>query len=201
MKPKGTHHDITNDFGQPVTRPKSPVDFSSVASSSKTTNGNGVSNTPQVKEMPEFLSNSTADNVDVVVYPMEYFSSNSVSHHTYASVKQTSQSLDDSVIHNDGNLDDQPYISETNDRPDSTPITQPPPLTSKKSLERNIAILREKSVPGDFASDKPSTNVRSPPLNSTTTDNNFISPKDDAIDRKVEAKPKPSMIFIHFLIW
>ena len=83
MKPKGTHYNTTmNDFGQPVTRPKSPPDFPSVTSSTTT---NSVSSTPQVKGIPEFLSNSTSDSVEVVVYPKEPFSSTStsVSHHGY----------------------------------------------------------------------------------------------------------------------
>ena len=197
---KDAHHDITNHLGQSVTSPKSPVDFSSVTSSSKATFGNGVSSMPQVMGMPSSDS-TTSDSFEVVVYPMEPISSNSVSHHSYVPMIQpsltlTSQSRDDSMILNDDNLDDQKYTSETNNRPDYIPITQPPPLTSRKSLERDIAIVREVRVPGDFASDKPfnSPNVQSPPLNSTTTDNNSISPKDDTLDRKVESRPRPSMI-------
>jgi hypothetical protein len=112
VRVNGTRHDTTNDFGQSVTRPnlKLSIDFPSITSSSKTT------------------SNSTSDSVVVVVYPMEHFSSTSVSHRGYdvpmiqPSVTQTSQS---SVIHNDDNLDDQQNALETNNRPDPTPITQP----------------------------------------------------------------------------
>jgi hypothetical protein len=173
-KPKGTHHDTTNDFGQSVTSPKSPIDFLSVTSSSpKTTDGNGVSSTPQVKE----LSNSTSDSDEVVVYPIEQTSISS--HHGHMiqpTVTQTSQSHDDSMIHNDDTLDD---TSETN----------------KQSVPPLIEMVREISVPGDFASDKPSTspNVQIPPLNSTTTDSNPISPRDNSPVRKREARRKPSM--------
>ena len=164
---KGTNHDSANDFGQSVTSPKSPIDIPLVTSSSpKTTNGNGVSSTPQVKE----LSNSTSDSDEVVVYPIEQ---TSVSHHGHMiqpTVTQTSQSHDDSMIHT---LDD---TSKTNKQP-------VPPL---------IEMVREISVPGDFPSDKPSTsaNVQSPPLNSTTTDSNPIT---SPSARKIEARRKPSM--------
>jgi hypothetical protein len=230
MKLKGTNHDTTNE---PATIPKSPVDFPSVTSSSKTTNGNGVPSTPQVKEMPESLSTSTSDSAEVVVYPKEHFSSTSVS--------QTSHSHDDSVIsqrllgtteitvsHNTDsgmltftnddirhkvtteepgnvvvaepvdkidNLDDQQNTPETNDLPDTSPITQPSPLTSTKLLQGDIAVVREISVPGDFVSDEPSTfpNFQSPPLYSTTTDSNPISPKANSPVRKVEARRKPDI--------
>ena len=173
-----------------VTRPKPPADFSSATSSSKTTNG--VSSTPQVKEIPEILSNSTSDSFKVVVYPKEHHLSLSVPHHSYGvpmiqpSVTQASQS---SVIHNDDNLDDQQNTSKTNNRPDSTTIIQLPLLTSKKSLERDIAIVRENSFPGDFATEKPSTSpsVQSQPLNSTTTDCNPPV-------REVEARQEPNTI-------
>ena len=66
--PPDPKHDTMNNFGQPVTIPKSPVDFPSVTSSSKTTNGNGALSTPRVIQL---------------------------------SVTQTSQSHDDSVLHND----------------------------------------------------------------------------------------------------
>jgi hypothetical protein len=268
MKLKDTIHDITtNDFGQSVT---TPIDFPSVTSSSKTMNGNGVSSTPQAKEMPEPLSNSTPDS-EVVVYPKEQ--STSVLQHDYdapmiqPSVTQTSESHDDSVVSQrllgvshhtdfglptftnddvrhkvkteepdnvvaaeavdkiddtlddqqstletnnrpvstpitqpppvdkiDDTLDDQQSTSETNNRPVSTPITQPPPLTSKKLPEEDTAVVREINVPGDFASDMPSTspNVQSPPLNSTTTDSNPISPEANSPVRKVESRRKPN---------
>ena len=193
VKPKSTHYDTTNDFGQPVTRPKSPADFPSVTSSSKMTNN--VSSTRQVMEMP-----STSDSVEVVIYSMKPFSSASVSHYGYddgpmmqPSITQTSQFQDDSMIYSDDNLDDQQYSSKTNHRlRSSIPTTQPSPLTSKKSLERDIAVVREKSVPWDFASDT-SPNVHSLPLNSTTPDNP-IFPKDSSPVRKVEARRKPNII-------
>ena len=155
MKLKHAHYDPANDFGQPVTIPKSPVDFPSVTSSSKTTDDNVVSSTPQVIQL---------------------------------SVTQTSRSQDDSVVHNNN-------TSETNNRQDSIPITQPLPCTSKKLVERNIPIVREISIPGDLASDKPSTSpdVLSLPLNPITTDSNPISPKDNRPIRKVKAKRKSSM--------
>ena len=213
MKPKGTHHRTTNDLGQSVTRSKSPAHIPSVTSSSKTTNGNDVSSTPQVKEMPEILSNSTSGGVEVAVYPMERSSSTSGSHHgddvpmIRPSVTQTSQSHDDLMIHGDDNLDDQQYSLETNNRIGSTPITQPPPFPPNNSLQGDTgdtAIVGEISVPGDFALDKPSTspNVQSPPLNSTTT-NNPISLKDisPTIMKKVETRRKPNMIsfFLHLV--
>ena len=175
---KGTHNDTMNDFGQSITSPKTPIDFPSVTSSSpKMTNGNGVSSTPQVKE----LSNSTSNSDEVVVYPIEQ---TSVSHHGLMTmtVTQTSQSHDDSVIRNDDTLDD-------------TSETTVPPLPPKELPERNIEMIREMSVPGDFASDKPSTspNVQSPPLYSTTTDSNPISPRDNSPVRKIEARRKPKM--------
>ena len=179
-KLNGAHHDTTNDLAQPVPVPKSPVDLPSVTSSSKTANGNVVSGTPQVKEMPESKLDSTSDSSEVVVYPKQHLSSTSVQHHDYdvpmiqPSVTQTSH--DDSVTHNDDNLDDQQNTSETNNLPDSTPIIQPPPLTSKKLPEGDI-VVRE--ISEDFASDKPSTssNVQSPtPLNSTTTTPNVQNP-------------------------
>jgi hypothetical protein len=171
MKLKGTHDDTT--------RPNLPG-FPPVTSSSKTTNGNSVSRTPHVKKMPEFLSNSTPNGVEVVVYSMEPSSSTSVSHHGYdvpmiqPFVAQTS--------HSDGNLDDQLYTSQTNDNPDFTPNTQPPPLPSRRSLERDIAVAMELSVSWDFASDKPSNSpyVQNPLLNSTT-DSSPISPKDNGL--------------------
>ena len=188
LKPKkleDTHRDTTNDSAQLVTRSKSPVDLPT--SSSKMTNGNGVLSLPQEKEMPESSSNSTSDSVEVVVYPKGQVSSTSVSHQGYdvpmiqPSVTQTSQSHDDSLTRNDNNLDTtRQNISKTNNGPDPTPIKQPPPLPSEKSLERDIAVVRELSAHGDFASDKPSSspNVQSPPLNLTTTDSNSIPPKD-----------------------
>jgi hypothetical protein len=181
MKLKDTHDDTT--------RPNLP-DFPPVTSSSKTTNGNSDSRTPQVKKMPEFLSNSTTTGVEVVVYPTEPFSSASLLHHGYEIqpfVAQTS--------HSDDNIDDQRYSSETNNHPDFTPITQPPPLPSGRSLERDIAVARELSVARDFASDKPSNSpyVRNPYLNSTT-DSNPISPKDNGPFSKVEARQHPGMI-------
>ena len=193
MKFIGTHHDTTNDFAQPVTTSKSPVEVPSVTSSSNTTtNGNVVSSTPQEKEMPKSISESTSDSVEVVVYPKEHLSSTTVPM-IQSSVTQTSR--DDSVTHNDGNLDsdDQQNTSETNNRPDSTPITQSPSSTSKKLPEREIATVRE--ISEDFALDKPSTspNIQSPPLYSTTTDGNLISPKDNSPVRKVEARGKPDM--------
>jgi hypothetical protein len=150
IKLKDAHHDSTNDFGPPVTRPKSPVEFPTVASSSVSTNGDGVSSTPQVKEMP------TSDSVEVAV---EHFSSNSASHHSYGvpMIQPCATPSQSSVIHNDDNLDNQQNTSETDNRPDSTPITQSLPLISKKSLETDIAVVREISVSGDFATEKPST--------------------------------------------
>ena len=186
---KGTHHDTTNDFGQPV--PVTTIDLPPVTSF-LWTNSNGVSSTPHVKEVREVLSNSTSDSDEVVVYPKEPSSSTSVSHHGHdvptiqPSVTQTSQP------HNDDNLND---TSETNNRPDSTPITQPPPWNSKKLPEREIPVVREISALGDFASDKPSIslNFQNLPLDSTTTDSNPIPPKDNSPVRKVVARRKPSM--------
>ena len=210
-KLKNNHHDTTNDFGQLVI---TPVDLPSVTSSSKMMNGNGVS--PQVKETPESLSNSTSDSVDVVVYPKDpKFLSTSLSDRSFdvpmiqPSVTQTSQFHGDSVIHNGDNLDAQQKTSEmTNPWEDSTPITQPL-LVPSKALERDIAVVKEISIPEEFVSDKPSTSpntqslplnsttstpLQSPPLNSTTstspniqgsslnsttTDSNPISPKDN----------------------
>ena len=114
-----------------------------------------------MKEMPEYLSDSTSDSVKVVVYPKEHLSATSVSHQGYdapmiqSSVTQASH--DDSVTHNDDNFNVQQNTSETNNRPDSTLITQPPSLTSKKLLERDIAIVRE--ISRDFVSDRPSTSL------------------------------------------
>ena len=178
--PNGTHHD---DFVQPVKRPRSPVDLSSDSSSFKRMNGNGVS--PRVKEIPESLSISLSesDSVEIVVYPKDHFSSTSVSHLNYdvpsiqPSVTQTSQSPDP-LTHNDSNLDAQQNTSETNNHSDSTPITQPPPLTLKKP-DRDIPVAREINLPENFISDKPSTSpdVQSPPLDSTTsTSPNIHSP-------------------------
>ena len=198
MKLKDTHHNTTNDFGQPVTISKSPVDFSSITSPSKTTNSIGVSSRLHMKEIPEYLLNSTSDSVEVVVYPKEHLSATSIPHHGYdvpmiqPSVTQTSH--DYSVVRNDDDLDVQQNTSETNNRPDSTLITQPPgpSLISEKFLlvERVIAIVRE--ISGDFTSDKPSTspNVQSSPLNSTTLDSNPIFPKDNS---PVEERRKPDM--------
>ena len=227
MKPKDTNHHITtNDFGQSVTTPKSPIDSPSVTPFSETTNGNGVSSTPHVKES---LSNSTPDSVEVVVYPREQ--STSLLQHDYdAPILQppvTQTSHDDSqrllgvsqhtdlgmptftnddirykvkpeepdnivaaeaVDKIDDILDDQQTTSETNNRPDSIPITQSPPLTSKKLPEEDT------TVAADFDSNMPSNspNVQSPPLNSTTTDSNPTSPKANSPVRKVESRRKPN---------
>jgi hypothetical protein len=165
IKPKGTRRDAKNDSGQPGTRPRSTVDFPSVTSS-KTTNGNGVSSTPQVKEMPEYLSNSTLDCVKVD----EHFSSIPVSHLSYdVPMIQPFQSYDDSAIYSYDNLDDQQYFSETNNRHGSTSIPQHPPLTSA------------------------SLNVQTPPRNSTTTDSNPTSPKDNTPVREVEARQRSNV--------
>ena len=61
---KHAHNDATNAFGQPelVTIPKSPVDLPSVTSSSKTTNGNGVSSTPQVIQLSVTRMSRSHDN-------------------------------------------------------------------------------------------------------------------------------------------
>ena len=170
MKPKGIiHHDTTNDFGQ-VTRPKSPanLNFSSVISSSKTTNGTSM---PQANGIPESLSNSTSD---MVVYPVEHFSSDSVSHHSYEvpmiqpSETQASQSHHDLMVYSDDNLDNQQYSSETNNCPGSAPITKPLPLTHT------------------------SPNVQTPPLTLTSTDSNPTSHTDN--NRKVEGRRRPNMV-------
>ena len=47
------------------------------------TNGNGVSSTLQMKEMPEYLSDSTSDSVKVVVYPKEHLLATPASHQGY----------------------------------------------------------------------------------------------------------------------
>ena len=187
MNLKDAHHDST--------RPKLP-DFPS--SSSKTTNCNNDSRTPEVEEMTRFLSNSTSNGDETVVYPREPFWSTSVSLHGFnvpmvqPFVAQMSHQSRDSVILSDDDLEDQQYTSETNNHRDSTPITRPPPLSSRKSLERDIAIARELSVSGDFVSNKlfNSPYVLGPPLNSTT-DTNTFSPTENS---KVEARQKPSMI-------
>ena len=176
IKPKGTHHNNKIYFGQPLTRPKSPPNFLSVTSSSNTvtTNG-GVSSTPQVKETPEFWANPTSDSFEVVVYPVEHFSSTSVSHRSYdvamkqPSVTQMSHSHNDSAIYSNDNLDNQQYSSETNSCPVSTPITHPPPLISTAT----------------------SPNIQTLPMNSTS---NPISPLNNGPVRKVDARRKPNMI-------
>ena len=176
IKSKGIHHDTRNGFGKPVTSSKSPVDFPSVTSSSKTTNGDDVSSTLQGNEIPEILSSSSSDSVQIP-YPVDHFSSISASHHSCGvpnilpSVTQTFISHDDSAICSDY---DQQYSSESNNHPGSTPIPQPPPLTST------------------------SPNVETPPLNSTTTDSNPISPKDNSSVRKIEARRKPNTISFLF---
>ena len=172
VKPKCTHYDTPNDFGQPVTRPnlKLSIDFPSITFPSTTTNENDVSGTSQLKE--------------VVVYPMEPFSSTSVSHHGY-DVPMIPPYVP--LIHNDDN--NQQYASETNKRSDSIPITQSPSLTSK-SLGRNINDA-EISDPRNIASDKPSTspNVQSPPLNTDSRSNliNLVTPQ--VVSTGVPEKP------------
>ena len=81
-----------------------------------TTNGTGVSDTPQVKK--------------VVVCPMEFISSTSVSHHGY-----DVPIVPVTLIHNDVNLDDKLHTSEMNNRSDSTPVTQPSPFFDKALAE------------------------------------------------------------------
>jgi hypothetical protein len=202
LKDSDTHNDATNDYGQLVITPTSPIDFNLFTSPSKTTNGNGVSSTPQVEEMVEDSAAESGKEVDL----KDPLSSTSVSHHdvpmvqpsvtqtVQPSVKQTSQSDGDLVIRNDDNLDAQQASPETNNLPDSPPITQPLPLDSKNILEGDSEIVSEISVPGEYPSVEPSTSptVQSPPLNSTMTDSNPIPPKDNTPVKKVQARRKPS---------
>ena len=165
---KGTHHKSVHEnmyhFGQPKTNLnlKSSIDFPFTFSS------NGVPDIPRLKK--------------VVVSPMEPFSPTSISHHGY-DVPMTQPHI--RLIHSDDKSDNQPYALETDDRLDSTPITQSSPLTPKESVEKDISKI---TVPDGFASDEPPTspNVPSPPLNSTTTDSNPIPPQESSPVRKVE---------------
>ena len=174
-----------NDFGQSMKRSGSPTDLLSVAS--KSTDGHGVWSTPQVKEMPKPLSNSTSDSVE------EPFST--------LSVAQTSQSHDDLavqtlVVIDDNDNDNQQHTS------DPTPITQPLPSTPKLP-EGEFApnpIVNDLSIPGEFPL-SPSPDAQSPPLNSTPKifpENDSMSLKDSSV--KMKRKPNSTSSFLHNLV-
>jgi len=157
-----------------------------------------------VKEMLESFSNSTSHNSsEADDRPMESIQS---------PVTQTSRQSSESSLHNDDSViqttfstvindNNDQHTSETKERSDPIPTTQPLPFTSTMFLERESAfelpiVKREHSVPGDFPLPEPFTpsSVQSPPMaTKTLPDSNPTSPKDSIVIKKVETRRKPSL--------
>ena len=159
---------------------------------------------------PPLLNSTSPRNHDEPMESIQFPVPNSTPHHSHdepmesirSSVTQAPQHFRDSSPHDDpliqatsptvkvnNNDNNHEHISETKDHPDSTPKSQPLPLTSNKSSEEILLppfIQRETSVPGDFPLDETSTSS-SYSRSATKANDNLTCPKD-----KRESRRKPS---------